>query len=130
MAEAPIAPPEDKPAETADAIIHAAVFDVALKEAKAAIIAQYPGLALPVLQTLLSMALNWVGTFIYTALARLVTFTIIDLQTGAEKDAYLKAEGALRTAHLSGDAHAIDQAVQDYKAALARIIHFDGIAPV
>lgn len=129
MAETPIAPPADKAAQTADDIIHAAVFDVAVKEAKAAIITQYPGLAIPVVQTLLTMALNWVGTFIYTALARLVTFSIIDLQTGSEKDAYLKAEGALRAAHLSGDANALNQAVTDYKAALARIVHFDGIAP-
>lgn len=127
---APIPPPANKPAQTADSIIHAAVFDVALKEAKAAILAQYPGLAIPVIQTLLSMALNWVGTFIYTALARLVTFSIIDLQTGSEKDAYVKAESSLRAAHLSGDQNAINQAVTDYKAALARVVHFDGVAPV
>lgn len=130
MAETPIAAPVNKPAETADELIHYAIFSVATKAAVDAIIAGAPGLAAPVFRALLTKLVNWLGGYIYKALARMVTFTIINLQNDAQKSAYVKAEGALRAALLSGDPNAIQASKSDMEAALKKIVHIDGAAPV
>lgn len=116
-------------ASTVESIINAAVFDLALKAAEVAAIAQAPFLGLPVIKTLFEAFLNWVAGVIYKNLSLVATFVVIDIQTAEQKIAYLKAEGELRAAHLTGDPDAISKAVVDFKTALASLIHFDGSAP-
>lgn len=123
-------PPQNKPAETADEVIHFAVFSLAAKAAVDAIVAESPSLAAPVLKALITKLVNWLGGYIYKALARMVTFTIINLQTDEQKSAYLKAEGALRAAQLSGDPNAVLSAKKDFESALKAIVHIDGSASV
>lgn len=118
----------NQPAQTADQIIHAAIFGFAMVAAENDLIAQLPFLGFPVVKTIFFGAMNWFGNYIYLALAKVATFNLIDLQTGAERQAYAKAEGALRKAELSGDKNALTQATIDFKKALASVVHYDGSA--
>jgi hypothetical protein len=117
---------ENKAAKTTDQIIHFAIYEVAINAAETAIITQVPFLGLPIIKPITHALLNYIGGFFYEALARFTVVTIIDIQTAAERAAYIRAEGALRAAQLSGDKNVIDNATIEFKKALGSLIHFDG----
>lgn len=122
--------PVNGPVKTVNQIINDAVYDLALQAAETAMVAEYPWLAYPILNKLLDMLLRYFAAKLYVALAHAATFAIIDFQTTQEKQAFAKAEEALRAAHQSGDPNALNAATIDFKSALSRIIHYDGSAPV
>lgn len=126
MADAPTT--VNGPATTVNKIIHFALFDVALKAAEAAIIVQAPVLGWPVVNSIFNWCMEYAGGFVYQYFAHVMTFQIIDMQVGHEKDNYTKAEAALRAAHLSGDPNALAKALADFKAAAVPLIRYDGSA--
>lgn len=116
------------PAETANKIIHAAIFDVALEGAEKGMIANLPFLGFPFINTIFKAVFTWIANYIYSYLSRLATFSVIDIQIGTEKTAYTTAEKDLRAAELSGDKNALTQATVEFRAALGPLIHYDGSA--
>lgn len=117
-------------ATLADKAIHALIFDVAVKAAEAAIIAEAPFMANPVLNFVDDEVLKYVAGKIYTALALGVTFNIIDAQTSAEAKAASDAAAVLKDALKGGSQDAIDKASDNFKNAFSHLVHFDGSAPV
>lgn len=117
-------------ATSVDEIIQSSVYNAVLPIAEAAIIAEVPFLGDPIINQAFDLLMQYVAGKLYTALANYATITIIDIQTGGEETALLKAEGALRAAHLTGDINAISTATKNYEAAVASLIHFDGSASV
>jgi len=108
--------------------IQIAIFDVALNALKAYAVASLPWLGWPIINQLFNLLTNLIGKYVYTYLAQIATFTVIDMQTAAETQAYAQALNALQAAMTTGDQNAIGQATSEVKTALAALIHFDGSA--
>lgn len=121
--------PVNTVAQTVDEIIYGAVYGVAVNAFEAFAIYELPFLGLPGIKQLFQLIVDTIAGYIYHYFAQVVTFSIIDLQTTLEKNAYTKAEADLRLAHLSGDPHAISAATLEFKKTLASLIHFDGSTP-
>ncbi len=118
----------NKPAQTVDQIIHFILIDLAVQAGEKALIAYVPFLGAPGISIITDAIFKAVANWIYQPLALVAVFRVIEIQTDAEKRAYANAEQALRTAHLSGDTNALNQATADFKKALAGLVHWDGIA--
>lgn len=114
------------PAKTAAQVINFAVFQLGIKTVKAKMVAAFPFLAWPVISQVVDILLNWIGVLMYENSANFVTFTIINFQTAAQKNAYIKAEGELRKAELSGNPEVFDEATKKFKSALADVVHWNG----
>lgn len=110
--------------ETVDEIIHQAIFNVALTAAEMELIAVAPWLKLPIVSQVFDFTMKQLAGLLYQKMVLIVNFDIIDFKTQAEKNAYAKAELALRAAHLSGDLYALAQATDDFKAALCALVRF------
>ena len=120
--------PVNSTANAINTAIQVAIFDVALKSFEAFARAQLPWLNFPIVSPVFSYLLKWIGKYLYTFLAQIATFTVIDMQTAAEKTAYTQALLALQAAYTKGDSNAIAQATKDTKNAMANLIHWDGAA--
>lgn len=118
--------PVNETANTVNGIISFTVFDVAVRAFQTYAKAQVPFLNLPIVSSIFSYLMNIVGGWFYAYFSQFATFTIIDWQTGSERDAYTRAEGVLRQAHLSGDKNAIDQATKQFRTAFESLVHWDG----
>lgn len=118
----------NKTATFADQVIHAAIFDVAVKAAEVELIASFPILGAPIIKQLDESLLNIVADAIYQTLAKSVTFVIIDAEVSIEAAAANKAEQNLKTALEGNDANAINQATSDFENAFGNLVHFDGSA--
>lgn len=124
----------DSPATTnqaatiANKVLHALIFDVAVKAAEAELIAAFPILGAPVIHQLEESLLNIVADKIYVALAQGATFAIIDAQTSLEAAAANRAKDQMVAALQGNDIHAIDIATTNFEQAFERLIHFDGSA--
>jgi len=110
--------------------IQIAIFDVALNALKAYAIANLPWLGWPVINQIFNLVTNLIGKYVYTYLSQIATFTVIDMQTDAERAAYSQALVNLQAAYTTGDQNAIGQATSQVKTALASLIHFDGSSTV
>lgn len=55
---------------------------------------------------------------------------VINIQTAEEQSVYLKAEGELRAAMLTGDPNAIAKAKQAANDAINSLVHYDGSSPI
>lgn len=112
--------------DTADAIIHAAIYDVAVTAAKSAAVAEAPWIAYPVISQVFDFLLSRFADWIYGALDKAVVFAIIDLETEAERRAYDEAVAALKQViqPINGvpDADAITKAQAEFKKHLADLI--------
>lgn len=112
--------------ELATKIIHAAVFDVAVKGARMAAVAEAPWLAYPVISQIFDFLLNHFAEWVFTALDNAVAFSIIDIETEAQREAYEEAVSVLRTTlnPLTGvpDADAIAKAEAEFKKRLGDLI--------
>lgn len=97
--------------------------------AEAAIIAEVPVLANPILEKIDNAIIEYVANKIYQQFALFVTFEIIDFQTGAEVSADKKALVALKLAQSKGDQNAILQALAEFQKACVSLTHIDGAAP-
>lgn len=116
-------------AQTVDQIINTVIYDLALPGAEAALIVAVPFLGWPIINTIFTYLFGLIAKSIYKYVAINLTINvIIPAQTGAERDAYVKAESVLRAAHLSGDTAAIANATELFKAAASSFIHYDGSA--
>ena len=122
--------PVNSTAAAVNTAIQVAVFDVALKSFQTYARAQLPWLNFPIISPLFNYLCDKIGTCFYTFLAQIATFSIIDMQTAAEKSAYSQALLALQAAYTKGDPNAIAQATASTKTALASLIRFDGSTPI
>lgn len=117
-----------------NAIVHAAIFDVVIRAARADAVLNFPWLAWPVVSQLFGLGLSWFGGLVYQAMAAAGTFAIIDEQTSKELADYRKALAELEFIHEGSTSSPMDQATLDlavanFKAALGKLIRFDGSAP-
>lgn len=110
-----------------DAIIRAAILDLALTAVKVALIAEFPVLGLPVINPIFNLAIDSVGRRIYRQLTQVANITILSLKTDEERDQYAKAESELRSAHLSGNAQLLHTATDNFRARLGSLVHYDAI---
>lgn len=121
--------PINQTIKTVDQIIQFALYEVGVRALKSAAFAEMPFLKVPPLSWIFDGVVNWVAGKLYVELSQTATFTILDIKTDAEKRAYAKAEGLLRSAHLTGNQEALDEATKNFKQALGSLIHFDGHVP-
>lgn len=82
--------------DAADKIIHVAIYDVALKAAKAAALAEAPWLRFPVISSLFDFMLGKFAGWVYGALDKAVVFAIIDIETQAQRHAYDSAVAEIK----------------------------------
>lgn len=112
--------------DLADEMIHAAIYDVALKAAKASAVAEAPWLAWPVFSQVFDFLLGRFADWIYDALDKAIVFAIIDLETEAQRRAYDDAVAAFKSALQPAtgvpDANVIAQAEAEFKKRLADLI--------
>lgn len=108
--------------------IERGAINIGMKAAKIAATAAAPFLGWPVISQLVDYVLNKIGDYFYVWIAEHSTFLIIDMQTEAEKKAYLQSVVDLQKAQTSGDQNAIDQAHKKLKEDLARLVRWDGSA--
>lgn len=100
------------------------VLNVALKAALTSIETQAPILALPVIRQVFEFLATTLVGFVYGQLNQVVTFDIVDIHIGAEKEAYEASVQSLKAALSKGDQSGIDQAKADFEKRLADLIHF------
>lgn len=126
MSDSPVT--TNGPATVANQIIHALIFDVAVKAAEAAIIEAVPFLGLPGIKQIDEALIKFIAEKIYEQLAIGVTFSIIDIQVNIEAFAVKKAAEELRVA-LGGDSlEKINEATKKFEEAFGKLIHYNGSA--
>lgn len=74
--------------DTADSIIKYAIYEIALKAAESAAIAQVPWLAMPVVNQIFTLIMGKFADLIFTALDQAVIFSIINIETAEQRQAY------------------------------------------
>ena len=104
------------------------VFKVATQMAEAALIAEFPVLANPILEKIDDTVIELVANKIYQQFALFVTFEIIDVQVGGEVSDEKKALIALKAAQKLGDKNAESQALSDFQKACVHLTVIDGAA--
>lgn len=135
MADTPAT--DNQAVKIVDDFLKGIVNDVVIAAAKAAAMAAIPWLAWPVISQLFDALLNWIGDYIYTAMAEWSTVGVIDVQTWIENsdyktavtqlaDARNEAIKNLRAAGTSGDQDAINAAKQKFKDTFQNLVHWDG----
>jgi hypothetical protein len=112
----------------------AAEYDGAVNIAYHILAAEFPFLAWPVVKDIALLIINKFADALFIPLNRLVAFKIIDVQTKAEAAAYAEALPILKEAQdlmaqkpeskEAKDAHT--KALEDARARLGRLIHWDG----
>jgi hypothetical protein len=95
--------------------------------AKTYLEAQFPWLANPFGDEVLSVVLGWVVGPMQTYLINSATGVVIGIQTSSEQSAIVAAATALQIAQQSGDMNAVNQALANAKAAYASLLQFDGV---
>lgn len=113
-------------AQTVDTILQNDVAKIAETAVEKAAETALPFLLTPVVKQAFELLVEEVSDALFVEIAKIVTFEIIDIQVGTEKNNYMTAEGALHAALLTGDQNAIALARQNYKTALGALIHADG----
>jgi len=110
-------------------VVKKLVFDVILKAAISKIIAAVPFLAWPVINPLFVYIVTKVATRLYEEMETHVQFTLIDLKTKAELEAYNKAVAELKAAHAAPiiDQKEIENAKQKFKATLGNLIRINPV---
>jgi hypothetical protein len=126
-------------AQAVDSALKSIINDVVISAAKAAAVAALPWLSWPVISQLFDALLNWIGGYVYTAMAEWSTIGVIDIQTWMENSDYQKALSDLKaardqavkdlqTAGQAGDQNAINTAKQNFKNTFQNLVHWDGSA--
>lgn len=80
-------------------VIRSLIFDVVLGAALKSISAAIPFLNLPVINQIFVFIVTKVAGVLYDEMSRYVKFTLIDIRTNAEKEAYEKAVAELKVVH-------------------------------
>jgi hypothetical protein len=118
----------NKTASVADSVIHSLVFDLAVKAVEADLLAAFPILNLPIIKQLQNLIVQYIAGKIYSALATMATFAIIDVQVNEEaKDAHT-AIANLQLAITNGDQNEINKAKSDFTSSFQKLVHYDGSA--
>jgi hypothetical protein len=112
--------------QTVDAIMHAAIYDVALNAAFSALVAQVPFFGFPIVSIITKYLMSWMTGYFYDPLSKIVDNMIIDGQVSAEQKAVQQATTQLKQAQASGDADALAKAKAAFKQSLGNLIHSDG----
>lgn len=115
-------------ATVANSLIHLAIFNVAVTVAETALFAEFPFLNLPVVKQIIQFIINWVAGKVYGALGLMLTYGIIDIQVAGQEAVMGQATINLKAAYQSGDPDATKKATDEFKAALAALIHWNGSA--
>lgn len=92
------------------------------------IIADVPLLATPIIKQLWEGLFNWIMGYASRAAQTGATFAVIDTQVNSEQSGMSSALAALVAAEKSGDANAIQKAIQAYQAAQSSLINSNGSA--
>ena len=108
-------------------IINGVIIDLAENAAKAAIIADCPFFGWPIVNFFFNYFFDLGSNYFSNAIQQGADLTIINTQTDAEKTTYAKAEAALRAIHANGNQDAIKIATDNFRLAVAPIIHFDTV---
>jgi uncharacterized membrane protein YfbV (UPF0208 family) len=103
-----------------------AAITAVIKAAEAIAIADVPWLGLPVIKQLWEGAANYFGSLFSKVAQTGTTFAVIDVQTGVEQQQMSQALQNLIAAEQSGNASAIQTALQAYTVANAALIKDDG----
>ena len=111
-----------------NAIIDGVIMGFAANAAKAALIVDYPFLGWPIINSFFNYFFDLGAQYFSNSVQQGADVSIIDTQTAAEKTAFAKAEAALRAVHANGDPHDILIATQNFKIAVAGLIHFDTVS--
>lgn len=111
-----------------DKVIHALIFDVAVKAAEAEIVAAVPIMGAPFLKQIDEQVLGFVAQKIYEKISLCATFTIIDAQTSAEAAAANAAANELKAELQKGTPSEIAQATEAFKSSFGKLARFDGSA--
>lgn len=104
----------------------AAMMKGGVQAAEVYVISVAPIFATPILKSILSWALGYVGTFLSVAGQKFADQVIIDIQTNREESNVMNAATELAIALDSGNQAAIDKAVGDASEAYRRAFNFDG----
>src|SRR5271165_186571 len=83
--------------QAVDSALKSIINDVVLAAAKAAAVAEAPWLSWPVISQLFDALLNWIGGYVYTAVADWTTIGVIDVQAWIENADYQKALADLKS---------------------------------
>ena len=94
------------------------------------IIADVPFLGFPIIKQIWEALFNFIAGYFEKAAETGATFAVIDAQTASESSNLSQALQALITAEKSGNAAAIQQAIQNYAKANSALINSDGSASV
>lgn len=82
--------------DTINGIVRNILFDVILKVVISRAVAAVPFLGFPVIGPLFGMFAGWLAGMLYEEMAKQVTFAMIDLQVGNQKEEYEKAVEELK----------------------------------
>jgi hypothetical protein len=113
-----------KDADTAIKVVDGGIVSVV----EGLILADVPGLAIPVVKQIWEALFTWIAGYFTRAAETGATFIIIDYQTHGEVSNVSKALAAVIAAEKTGDAAAINAAIQNYANAQTNLIHDDGSA--
>lgn len=112
------------PAETADQVIKFTLYNVAVASFKGYLRAYASWLNLPVISQLFDFIVGTITDKFFYFLSQVMTFAVIDIQVGAELEAYKKAEAGFRAVYKSGNQEAIDAARKNFGLAARDLVRF------
>lgn len=101
-----------------EAQVHSLIFDVVLGAALNAIGVAIPFFRLPVISTVFNFIVTKIVEVLYDQLARYVAFTLIDIKTNEQKQAYQAAVTELKAA----TPEELEHAKEKFKATLSALI--------
>lgn len=111
--------------DLSDAIVKKLIFEVILSNVMKRLVAQFAFLGWWWVNPIVSFILGKIAARIYEELSKSVAFMLIDVQIGAQKDAYDEATVELKKAIDKGEQDAIDKAKEEYKARLRALIKYN-----
>ncbi len=119
--------PTNQTASTVDKAIDG-VFGVATSLGKNALFVAVPWTNWPILRNIVGYLIDKFSDLVYKNFALFVTFKIIEIQVGGQVSDSNAALAELKRAQISGDAHAIELALERFANATAALTHLDGSA--
>jgi uncharacterized membrane protein required for colicin V production len=111
--------------ETLDGIIHSILFDVVLRATIMRIVAMIPFLGLPIINPVFAFIVGKFAGILFVEMQKAVAFKVIDLQIGAQKDAYNEAVVELKAAIEEKNAEEVEKAKAEFKKRLQDLIHLE-----
>lgn len=107
-----------------NSVINKTIYSFAITAFLRAVKVQYPFLNIPVLSQIFDRLITAIANPIFNYLQKIVTFQVINMQTQAELDAYLKAQADLTSAIQKGTKDELQQKQKDFEKAFSDLISF------